>query len=147
MDFFLIAANRGCSPLWFRCYCGALACVRSVDFGHVGSVVVVHGLTCSVACPLNWQVDFLPLDHLGNPFQVFYLYFFYVIRELPNINCLVSYSLYSSGEGNGNPLQCSCLENPMDGRAWWAAVHGVEKSRIRLSDLAAAVAVSIGKTK
>ena len=38
------------------------------------------------------------------------------------------------GEGNGNPLQCSCLENPMDGEAWWAAVHGVEKSRTRLSD-------------
>ena len=30
-----------------------------------------------------------------------------------------------TGEGNGNPLQCSCLENPRDGRAWWAAVHGV----------------------
>ena len=37
-------------------------------------------------------------------------------------------------EGNGNPLQYSCLENPMDGGAWWAAVHGVAKSRIRLSD-------------
>ena len=33
------------------------------------------------------------------------------------------------GEGNGTPLQYSCLENPMDGRAWWAAVHGVAKSR------------------
>ena len=33
------------------------------------------------------------------------------------------------GEGNGNPLQYSCLENPMDGGAWWATVHGVEKSR------------------
>ena len=38
------------------------------------------------------------------------------------------------GEGNGNPLQYSCLENPMDGGAWWAAVHGVMKSRTRLSD-------------
>ena len=38
------------------------------------------------------------------------------------------------GEGNGTPLQYSCLENPMDGGAWWAAVHGVEKSRTRLSD-------------
>ena len=38
------------------------------------------------------------------------------------------------GEGNGNPLQYSCLENPMDGGAWWAAVHGVAKSRTRLSD-------------
>ena len=40
----------------------------------------------------------------------------------------------ASGEGNGNPLQYSCLENPMDEGAWWAAVHGVAKSRTRLSD-------------
>ena len=39
-----------------------------------------------------------------------------------------------SGEGNGTPLQYSCLENPMGGGAWWAAVHGVSKSRTRLSD-------------
>ena len=39
----------------------------------------------------------------------------------------------SPGEGNGNPLQYSCLENPMDRGAWWAAVHGVAKSRTRLS--------------
>ena len=37
-------------------------------------------------------------------------------------------------EGNGTPLQYSCLENPMDGGAWWSAVHGVAKSRTRLSD-------------
>ena len=40
----------------------------------------------------------------------------------------------SFGEGNGTPLQYSCLENPMDGGAWWAAVHGVTESRTRLSD-------------
>ena len=39
----------------------------------------------------------------------------------------------SPGEGNGNPLQYSCLENPMDAGAWWATVHGVAKSRTRLS--------------
>ena len=39
-----------------------------------------------------------------------------------------------NGEGNGTPFQYSCLENPMDGWAWWAAVHGVAKSRTRLSD-------------
>ena len=39
----------------------------------------------------------------------------------------------SSGEGNGNPLQYSCLENPMDGGAWEATVHGVAKSQTRLS--------------
>ena len=38
------------------------------------------------------------------------------------------------GEGNGTPLQYSCLENPMDGGAWWAAVRGVAKSRTPLSD-------------
>ena len=41
-----------------------------------------------------------------------------------------------AGEGNGTPFQYSCLENPMDGGAWWAAVHGVAKSWTRLSDLA-----------
>ena len=39
------------------------------------------------------------------------------------------FSLSCIGEGNGNPLQCSCLENPRDGEAWWAAVNGVAQSR------------------
>ena len=42
------------------------------------------------------------------------------------------FSLSCIGEGNGNPLQCSCLENPRDGIAWWAAVYGVAQSRTRL---------------
>ena len=41
---------------------------------------------------------------------------------------------YTHGEGIGNPLQYSCLENPMNGGAWWAAVHGVTKSWTRLND-------------
>ena len=44
-------------------------------------------------------------------------------------------SYVPSGEGNGNPLQCSCLENPRDGGAWWAAVYGVTQSRTRLKRL------------
>ena len=40
----------------------------------------------------------------------------------------------SPGEGNGNPLQYSCLENPMDGESSWATVHGVSKSQTRLND-------------
>ena len=45
-----------------------------------------------------------------------------------------SFSLFTFciGEGNGNPFQCSCLENPKDGGAWWAAVYGVAQSRTRL---------------
>ena len=42
------------------------------------------------------------------------------------------FSLSCIGEGNGNPLQCSCLENPRDGGAWWAAICGVTQSRTQL---------------
>ena len=49
----------------------------------------------------------------------------------------ISYNIF--GEGNGNPLQCSCLENPLDRGAWWAAVHGSHRVRHDWSDLAAAV--------
>jgi len=48
---------------------------------------------------------------------------------------VTSLSLSCIGEGNGNPLQCSCLENPKDGGAWWAAVYGVAQSRTRLKRL------------
>ena len=45
------------------------------------------------------------------------------------------FSLSCIGEGNGNPLQCSCLENPRDTRAWWAAIYGNAQSQIRLKQL------------
>ena len=45
------------------------------------------------------------------------------------------FSLPCTGEGNSNPLQCSCLENPRDGGAWWAAVYGVAQNRTRLNRL------------
>ena len=45
------------------------------------------------------------------------------------------FSLSCIGEGNGNPLQCCCLENPRDGGAWWAAIYGVAQSQIRLKRL------------
>ena len=45
------------------------------------------------------------------------------------------FSLSRFGEGNGNPLQCSCLENPRDGGAWGAAIYGVSQSRTRLKQL------------
>ena len=47
------------------------------------------------------------------------------------------------GEGNGNPLQCSCLENPRDGGAWWAAVYGVAQSRTQLKRLSSSSSVLI----
>ena len=45
------------------------------------------------------------------------------------------FSLSCTGEGNGNPLQCSCLENPRDGEAWWAAIYGIAQSQTRLEQL------------
>jgi hypothetical protein len=51
----------------------------------------------------------------------------------------------SPGEGNGNPLQCSCLENPMDGGVWWATVHVVAKSRTRLTDFTFIFSPWVGK--
>ena len=58
-----------------------------------------------------------------HPCQCLLLFFFYY-----------SHSSGYNGEGKGTPLQYFCLENPMDGGAWWAAVHGVTKSQTRLSD-------------
>ena len=53
-------------------------------------------------------------------------------KEQQKVDCLPLVPF--RGEGNGTPLQYSCLENPMDGGAWWAAVHGVAKSWTRLND-------------
>ena len=52
------------------------------------------------------------------------------------------FSLSYIGEGNGNPLQCSCLENPRDPGAWWAAVYGVAQSRTRLKRLSSSILYS-----
>ena len=53
------------------------------------------------------------------------------------------FSLSCIGEGNGNPLQCSCLESPRDGGAWWAAVSGVAQSRTRLTQLSSSSSSTI----
>ena len=58
-------------------------------------------------------------------------------------NWATSLSLSCTGEGNGNPLQCSCLENPRDGGAWWAAVCGVAQSRTRLKWLSSSSRVHL----
>ena len=71
------------------------------------------------------------------------LFFSYFIKKLkyfligfryPNFIITIEYG-EKSGEGNGNPLQCSCLENPRDSGAWWAAIYGVAQSRTWLKRL------------
>ena len=56
------------------------------------------------------------------------------------------FSLSCIGEGNGNPLQCSCLENPRDGGAWWAAVSGVAQSQTRLKRLSSSSSSNVKVT-
>ena len=60
-----------------------------------------------------------------------------MLRALPSTH-ISKFKSSGYGEGNGSPLQCSCLENPRDGGAQWAAIYGVTRSQTRLSDLAAA---------
>ena len=55
------------------------------------------------------------------------------------------FSLSCTGEENGNPLQCSCLENPRDGGAWWAAIYGVTQSRTRLKWLSSSSSLLKGQ--
>ena len=54
------------------------------------------------------------------------------------------FSLSCIGEGSGNALQCSCLENPRDGGAWWATVYGVAQSQTRLKQLSSSSSSNIG---
>ena len=56
---------------------------------------------------------------------------------------MTSLSLSCIGEGNGNPLQCSCLENPRDAEGWWAAVYGVTQSRTGLKRLSSSSRIKI----
>ena len=61
--------------------------------------------------------------------------------------CSLGAARMLSGEGNGNPLQCSCLENPRDSRGWWAAIYGVAQSWTRLKQLSSSsrmLSVGIG---
>ena len=60
-----------------------------------------------------------------------------------SLNFFFHFSLSCIGEGNGNPLQCSCLENPRDSRAWWAAVSGVTQSWTRLKQLSSSSSSSM----
>ena len=68
-----------------------------------------------------WQADFLPLSQLGSPKICTYVYILFIVVVQ------IHKYMYTSGEGNGNPLQYSCLENPMDRGAWRATVLGVAR--------------------
>ena len=84
---------------------------------HVGSTSLTRDRTLG---PLLWEHGALAT---GPPGKSLHFHF--------SLSCI--------GEGNGNPLQCSCLENPRDGGAWWAAVYGVTQSQTRLKRLSSSI--------
>ena len=100
-----------------------------------------QGSNLNLLCLLRWQAGSLPLAPLGKPTDFVDLANFPGGSEVKASTCNVgdlgsiSGSGRFPGEGNGTPLQCSCLENPRDGEAWWAAVYGVTQSWTRLKQL------------
>ena len=78
-------------------------------------------------CLLHWKAGSLPLAPPGKPM-------FIMSTAMPCIVLRLLWPELCLGEGNGTPLQYSCLVNPMDGGAWWAAVHGIAESQTWLSD-------------
>ena len=125
--------------------------------------ITLHMFMGSISClssPLLWNSDFFLLFSIYRPMS---LYFWRRQWQYPTpvllpgkshgqrslVGCSpwgrwgsdtterlhFPFSLSCIGEGNGNPLQCSCLENPRDGGAWWAAVYGVAQSRTWLKRL------------
>ena len=99
--------HAGSSVLRRRLSCGAQAQQLQLEglvaLCHVGSSFPDQGLS---QCSLHCKTDSQPLDH----------------KEV-----LLRGFILANGEGNGTPLQYSCLENPMDGGAWWAAVQGITR--------------------
>ena len=102
--------------------------------------------SCLTLCnSMNRSMPGLPLNHqrnaiLNNDITTAHLFWAsqvtLVVKNLPanaGDACLIPGSGRSLGGGHGHPLQYSCLENPMDRGAWWATLHGVAKSRTRLS--------------
>ena len=79
--------------------------------------------SCTLAWKIPWMEEPGRLQSMGSQ----------IVRH--DWATSLPFSLSCIGEGNGNPLQCSCLENPRDDRAWWAAVCGVAQSRTRLKRL------------
>ena len=90
----------------------------------------------------SWK-DIFSLDLMPSSFAILMYWFFWrpkyicwkIIINSPYLMSTIYLKPPRIGEGNGNPLQCSCLENPRDGGAWWAAIYGVTQSRTWLKQL------------
>ena len=121
-QFHSFAANCPVSPTLFFKRLSFPQCIAFVIYSSVVIKLIDHiCMGLFLGCLFHWSIClFLSQYHvsacnMGDP------------GSIPG-------SGRSPGEGNGNPFQDSCLENPMDREAWWATVHGIAKSQTRLSD-------------
>ena len=93
---------------------------KGVMDSESGKLWILTTASCTLAWKPPWMEEPGRLQSMGS------------LRVRHDWVTSLSLSFSCIGEGNGNPLQCSCLENPGDGGAWWAAVYGVAQSRTRL---------------
>ena len=131
------------SPLYCLCSLLKISWLHSWPLNYAGSpicgfVVVFFFSIVSIMAPysntLAWKIPWMEepgrLQSVGS--------------QRVGHDWAMSLSLFTFiGEGNGNPLQCSCLESPRDGGAWWAAIYGVAQSRTRLTRLSSSSSITV----
>ena len=130
------------SPVGVVMYLGFISWRANVFFLTLVGITLEYYLS-------YFRTEFVLLIHILYLEVVFFFFFFYcfvvlkgfpcgpVVRNLPasaGVVCLIPGSRSTPGEGNGNPLKYSCLENSINGRTWWTTVPGVAKSQIQLSN-------------
>ena len=141
MDLYLIHAEGNGNPL--QCSCLENPRDRGAWWAAIYGVTQSRtrlkwlSITHSVKSDYSFFFEVLePSVCLNLGFYSNFSYLFHVVLCEPYWSEIYYFfSLSCIGEGNGNPLQCSCLENPGDGGAWWAAVYGVAQSWTRLKRL------------
>ena len=143
--------------------CGSMDCsppgssngvsqARVLEWGAIsyseGYSSAFQGLNSHLLHLLRWQADSSPLAPPGTVLLPGKSHGRRSLKSLGSITVgddwATSLSLSCTGEGNGNPLQCSCLENPRGGEAWWAAVYGVAQSWTRLTWLSSSSSSHLG---
>jgi len=113
-------------------------CVCCALFSHIVQLLIISGFWRR-----QWQATPVLLPRKSHGWRSLVGYSPWGRKELDMTERLhFHFSFSCIGEGNGNPIQCSCLENPRDGRAWWAAVYGVAQSRTRLKRLSSSKEIS-----
>jgi len=134
VDFEHCAGNYGCKNKWHD------PCLREV-WCPAGGTVMYQDKTRSPTVLNDSGMAVAPdfLERNWRPFPMdggaWWAAVHGVAKTRTRLSGKTHFSLSCIGEGNGNPLQCSCLENPGDGGASWAAVYGVAQSRTRLKRL------------